>query len=119
MSEQERRIDAVFEGGGVKGIGLVGAISVIEENGYQFVNVAGTSAGAIVASLVAAGYQAAEVRQILMDLDFNRLIDPSLLGRIPLIGPAFEELTELGLYEGDYFENFMRDLLAKRGVKTF
>lgn len=40
--------DAVFEGGGVKGIGLVGAIAVAEERGYHWVNVAGTSAGAIV-----------------------------------------------------------------------
>lgn len=46
--------DAVFEGGGVKGIGLVGAIAVAEEKGYRWVNVAGTSAGAIVAALLAA-----------------------------------------------------------------
>ena len=42
------KADAVFEGGGVKGIGLVGAVAVAEEKGYQWVNVAGTSAGAIV-----------------------------------------------------------------------
>ena len=41
--------DLVLEGGGVKGIGLVGAISVLEEHGYVFHRVAGTSAGAIVA----------------------------------------------------------------------
>lgn len=28
--------DAVFEGGGVKGIGLVGALSVAESNGYRW-----------------------------------------------------------------------------------
>jgi NTE family protein len=27
--------DAVFEGGGVKGIGLAGAVAVAEERGYQ------------------------------------------------------------------------------------
>ena len=46
--------DLVLEGGGVKGIALVGAISVLEERGYQFRRVAGTSAGAIVGALVAA-----------------------------------------------------------------
>ncbi len=46
------KCDAVFEGGGVKGIGLVGAISEIEKAGYGFENLAGTSAGAIVASLL-------------------------------------------------------------------
>ena len=38
------RVDLVLEGGGVKGIGLVGAISVLEEYGYRFQRVAGTSA---------------------------------------------------------------------------
>ncbi len=36
--------DAVFEGGGVKGIGLVGAVAVAEEKGYRWENVAGASA---------------------------------------------------------------------------
>ena len=44
----------VLEGGGVKGIALVGAISVLEERDYQFRRVAGTSVGAVVGSLVAA-----------------------------------------------------------------
>ena len=30
------RADAVFEGGGVKGIGIVGAMAVAEDRGYQF-----------------------------------------------------------------------------------
>jgi hypothetical protein len=46
--------DRVLEGGGVKCIAVVGAISVIEERGYQFRRVAGNSAGAIVGALVAA-----------------------------------------------------------------
>ena len=40
-------VDLVLEGGGVKGIGLVGAISVLTEHGYEFQRVAGTSAGAM------------------------------------------------------------------------
>ena len=55
--------DAVFEGGGVKGIALVGAVAVAEEKGYRWANLAGTSAGAIVASLLAAGYTGAEFRR--------------------------------------------------------
>lgn len=35
--------DAVFKGGGVKGIRLVGAASVVEEKGYEWSNLAGTS----------------------------------------------------------------------------
>ncbi len=61
MSRWSRRADAVFQGGGVKVIGLVGALTVAEQYGYRWVNVAGTSAGAMVAALVAAGYRADEV----------------------------------------------------------
>ena len=46
--------DLALEGGGVKGIGIVGAVSALAEAGYRFQRVAGTSAGAIAAALVAA-----------------------------------------------------------------
>ena len=65
MSQAEPRVDAVFEGGGVKGIALVGAAAVVEAAGYRFNNLAGTSAGAIVAALLGAGYTAAELQSIL------------------------------------------------------
>jgi len=77
------RCDAVFEGGGVKGIGLVGAVAVTEDMGYEFCNVAGTSAGAIVAALVAAGYRASELRDIIRSLDYTQFKDEGLLDNIP------------------------------------
>jgi NTE family protein len=40
------KTDAVFEGGGVKGIGLVGAVAEVQKAGYEFENLAGTSAEA-------------------------------------------------------------------------
>src|SRR5215813_596727 len=38
MARKKKKYDAVFEGGGVRGIALVGAYSVLEENGFQPVN---------------------------------------------------------------------------------
>lgn len=46
----------VFEGGGAAGIIHVGALRALEDVGIQPLGVAGASAGAIVAALVAAGY---------------------------------------------------------------
>ena len=69
------QLDGVFEGGGVRSSGLVGALSVIEEAGYEFVNLAGTSAGAVVATLMAAGYRAPEIRAIIDGIDFSRMTD--------------------------------------------
>lgn len=59
------KCDAVFEGGGVKGIGLAGAVSAIQNAGYEFENMADTSAGAIVASLLAVGFTGDEIGKIL------------------------------------------------------
>lgn len=113
------KVDAVFEGGGVKGIGLVGAVAVTEEKGYTFENVAGTSAGAIVASLVAAGYSAAEVKDIMDSLDYSDFKDKGLLDKIPGLGPIASLGFEKGIYEGEFLQNLLRELLDKKGVSTF
>jgi NTE family protein len=52
------QVYAIFEGGGAKGLAHVGAIAAAQELGVKFVGVAGASAGAIVASLIAVGYKA-------------------------------------------------------------
>jgi|SRR5437667_2135376 NTE family protein len=119
MTQTQLRVDGVFEGGGVKGIALVGAASEIEAAGYEFVNLAGTSAGAIVATLLAAGYSAAEVKQTINNIDFSTFEDPNLIGHIPYVGALIDEIFNRGLYKGDVFLNLMRDLLAKKGIHTF
>lgn len=113
------KADAVFEGGGMKAIGLVGALTVAESLGYRWVNVAGTSAGAMVAALVAAGYTARELAQIIGETDFTRFQDPPPWGRIPLVGPFLSLLIDNGLYRGDALEDWMAQLLEARGVRTF
>ena len=81
---RESNVDLVFEGGGLKGIGLVGAYSVLEERGYRPQNVAGASAGAIVAALVAAGYTAVELREVLGAFRPGRQpIDGAILSATP------------------------------------
>lgn len=50
-----------LEGGGAKGIVHVGALLAVERFGYDVKGVSGTSAGAIVAALYAAGYRPEEI----------------------------------------------------------
>src|SRR3712207_6393915 len=95
-TEPEKRVDLVLEGGGVKGNALVGALSVLEERGFRTQNVAGASAGAIVAALHAAGYTALELRDIVKWLDFNRFRDRSWVDRVPFVGGPLSILTDLG-----------------------
>ena len=116
---REKYVDLVFEGGGVKGIALVGAFSVLEERGYEPQNMAGASAGAIVAALVAAGYTATELRRIIGELDYDHFKDESWEDRIPLADRTLSVLKDLGVYEGEAFLAWMRDLLEAKGVRTF
>jgi NTE family protein len=115
----EHNVDLVCEGGGVKGIGLAGAYSVLEERGYRPVNVAGTSAGAITAALIAAGYSSDELKKIVFGMDFRRFEDKSWEDRIPLAGVPLSILLTNGIYKGEAFLEWIRGLLAEKNVYTF
>jgi NTE family protein len=117
--EENCTIDLVMEGGGIKGLGLVGALSVLEDRGYRVVNCAGTSAGAIVAALHAAGYSSAELRPMVHDLDFTQFLDGGPRWLPPLTRKAASLLAHWGLYKGDAFLVWIRDALARKGVRTF
>ncbi len=69
------RADAVFSGGGIKGLAFAGALKAAEEAGYtDWVELAGTSAGAITAMALAVGYDADALRE-LFSYDFSKIDD--------------------------------------------
>ncbi len=112
-------IDGVFSGGGLKGFALVGAYQVLEEKGYRFHRVAGTSAGAILACFIAAGYSAKEIEKMLDEQDFQSLLDPrKTIIPLPLM-KWFLLYWRLGLYQGRALENWFLEKLAAKGVYTF
>lgn len=119
MEGQPQDVDLVFEGGGVKGVGLAGALAVLEERGYRPRNVAGSSAGAITAALLAAGYTADELREIVFALDLRRFRDKAWEDKVPFVDRPLSVLLDLGVYEGTAFLEWLRALLAARGVSTF
>jgi NTE family protein len=119
MNASELHADFVFEGGGVKGIGLAGALATLEERDYRAQNIAGTSAGAITAALLAAGYSAAELREIIVSLDYRQFQDRGWEDKIPLIERSLSMLLDLGLYEGDRFLEWIRERLVAKGIHTF
>ncbi|WP_036708879.1 patatin-like phospholipase family protein [Paenibacillus pinihumi] len=113
------KVNAVFEGGGMKGISLVGAVQVMQQRGYEFHRVAGTSSGGIVASLLAAGYTAEQMKPIIQSTSFASLMKRSPIFNIKLIGSAVRLLLRKGLYSGDALEEWIWTLLGSRGVYTF
>jgi NTE family protein len=118
-SENKRPVDLVFEGGGVKGIGLVGAYHVLEERGYRPENMAGASAGAIVAALVAAGYSADELYDIMSKLDFDQFKDKAWEDLVPLLPWTTSILKDQGIYEGKKFFDWIKELLDAKDKKAF
>jgi NTE family protein len=128
------RANAVFSGGGIGGLAFVGAVQEAEDQGYEWHSLAGTSAGAIMASLLASGYTSAELEEIMRSIDFRRLSDEGwedrlsrtflhLLKFLPKIGAyapyAFSIMKDLGIYEGQCFQRLMEAHLARKGVSTY
>jgi NTE family protein len=118
-----RKADLVLEGGGVKGIGLLGAIQVLDEQGYSFPRIAGTSAGAIVGTLTAA-YQVAgkplgEIADVMRELDYRALRDGVLLDRLGPPGKAIELMLTQGVYKGEFIVEWLSEQLAGTGVRTW
>jgi NTE family protein len=116
-------LDLVLSGGGVKGVGLVGAVVRLMEAGYRARRVAGTSAGSIVGSIVAAGaitdLGPDDIRELAMSIDYRKFLDPGVLERVPLLGPAWAILEGRGVYKGDYAHDFVAEQLKSLGVETF
>jgi NTE family protein len=111
--------DIVLEGGGVKGTGLVGALEILEAAGYKRCRVAGTSAGAIVGSLLAAGMEVAAMVEIMKNLDYRKFRDEGFLDKLSLPGKSLSLLLEKGIYEGKYLHNWLEMHLEALGVRTF
>jgi NTE family protein len=116
---EEKVADLVLEGGGVKGIGLVGACSVLKEHGYRFNRIAGTSAGAIVGALIAAGMPLDELQKIMRELDYKKFQDTSFLDRLGAPGRAASLIFEKGIYEGKYLKDWLDGLLRDLGKRKF
>jgi len=112
------KADLVLEGGGVKGIALVGAVAVLEEHGYEFNRIAGTSAGSIVGALLAAGMPTADMVGIMRSIDYTRFQDKGPEDRFPG-GRLYSLLTQQGIYEGTYLTKWLAEILEPRGVRTF
>lgn len=116
---QAMDVNAVFEGGGVKGIALAGAVVGAERSGVRFQGVAGTSSGSIVASLLAAGYSGEELQRIINQTPFKTFLKRSPLYNVRFAGPAVRLMWKKGLYSGEALEYWIRKLLLAKGVRTF
>ncbi|MFQ6755540.1 patatin-like phospholipase family protein [Cereibacter sphaeroides] len=113
---------AVFEGGGVRAAAFAGAYAAASEAGIGFVRVAGTSAGSIVAALIAAGATPSYVSDKLLEKDFKDFLIPPAKKDAAFAGPSsltrmfssffggqVKEATFLSQYAGFYKSDGIRE----------
>jgi NTE family protein len=90
-SRAPQPVFVAFAGGGAKGLVHVGALKALETKNVEFSGVSGTSAGAIVAALKAAGFTADDMADPAAGttiLEKLVLIDPQLATAPDLFGPG-------------------------------
>jgi NTE family protein len=105
--------DGVFQGGGVKGLAIAGALLGFAENERlsvgEWKNVAGTSAGAVIAAYLAARRPATELADLLDRTPFEKFQDSGRGGRV--LGGGVNLIRRRGLARGEFFRRwFDREL---------
>jgi NTE family protein len=124
MATALKSVDLVLEGGGVKGIGLLGAVLTLHEAGYRFERIAGTSAGAIVAALVAtyqrSGRDLTELREVMTSCEYHKFKDAEFGQHVTgLFGDTAELAFHEGMHTGDYLYQWLGPLLEATGITKF
>ncbi|GIZ12030.1 patatin-like phospholipase family protein [Pseudomonas sp. NCCP-436] len=71
------RIGLVLSGGAARGLAHIGVLKALEEQGIRIDAIAGTSMGAIVGGLYAAGYSVAELERLALELDWQQALSDS------------------------------------------
>jgi NTE family protein len=66
-----KKIALVLSGGGARGISHIGAIKALEERGLKPDIISGTSAGAFVGALIAYGYSADQIFEMILKTKFS------------------------------------------------
>lgn len=91
LATQAQKVGLVLSGGGAKGLAHVGVLKVLEKNRIPIDYIVGTSMGAIVGGMYAAGYSPAEIEEIVLKPDFQNWVSGE-----PLEGKVYN------YYDGDY-----------------
>ena len=117
----QQPVDLVLSGGGVKFIGLVGAIVALMDAGYSIKRVSGVSAGSVVAAILAAAsvgdqLTGEEVKELAFSVPLHKWRDS---GPVPYLGAAWGLVRETSMYRGDAAYDWIRSELKNLGVIYF
>lgn len=128
-AEKRKTWALVLMGGGARGLAHIGVLAVLEENGLAPDIVTGTSMGAIVGGLYAAGLSAAELREIACGLNLNKYFDKSAASRrfkspkgffeyLMLTDHRYRMFKKVGLDKGDVVEDYIQKLTGDVRIES-
>src|ERR1700739_3373919 len=118
---KSKPVDLVVSGGGVKFIGLGGAIVALMDAGYSIKRVSGVSAGSVVAAILAAlskdGRLTGEkLKELAFSVPLHKWRDA---GPVPYLGAAWGLVRDTSIYRGDVAHDWIRSELKNLGVTSF
>jgi predicted acylesterase/phospholipase RssA len=103
----------VFSGGGTKGVSYCGALEILSKLnviGSNIKGFAGTSAGSMMAGLLAVGYTTAELTDLMLELNFEDFVD----GQTSYIREGLNLIETYGLVPGKFLHEFLGKLIEKK-----
>ena len=116
LNVPDTSVGLVLSGGGAKGIAHIGVLQALEDNDIPVDYIAGTSMGAIVGGLYAAGYTPAEMMQLLLSRGFSYWstgrVDPELTFYFNREEPS-PSLLNIPLPHGSQGSDRCRSLLSR------
>jgi len=98
-----KKVGLALGGGSAKGFSHIGVLEVLEKHKIPINYIAGTSMGAVVGALYAAGFSIAELKKISTHIKWEELMDFTLPDR--------------GILSGEKIELFLRKLLKNKRFK--
>ncbi|QKJ32136.1 patatin-like phospholipase family protein [Mucilaginibacter mali] len=78
--QKPKKIGLALSGGGIRGVSHLGVIQALTDHGIQFSHISGTSAGAIGAAFIAAGYAPQDFLQMIREARLFKLLRPAMSG---------------------------------------
>ena len=97
-AQDKPKIGLVLSGGGAKGLAHIGILKSLEEAGITPDYITGTSMGSIMGGLYAIGYSADEIKQIVLEADWDQLLSNK------------SSLDEVVFEEKDYYNRYINEL---------
>lgn len=117
--ENKPKIGLALGGGGAKCASEVGALIALDEANIPVGYIAGSSMGALVGGLYAAGYSGEEIREMLLNEEWITLFDRHAIGYTHGVNIEDVERNIFGVIDGDELEERLHQVLKEKGCETF